>query len=154
MIQERISRFYVVKCDNRRCDMVSSFRTQKEAEDAISEVSKDDSKTQDEKEYIVERQKGKEIFADFLTKFVDVFDHEKSASKILLELWEFVRLYTYKKNRERGKLSESIYTQVKRLEYYDKERSFEDRLTLIEDFLNQLTVNDEPEGAFFQCETW
>lgn len=120
-------------------------RTQKEAEDAISEVSKDDSKTQDEKEYIVERQKGKEIFADFLTKFVDVFDHEKSASKILLELWEFVRLYTYKKNRERGKLSESIYTQVKRLEYYDKERSFEDRLTLIEDFLNQLTVNDEPE---------
>ena len=33
MIEERIMRFYVVKCENKRCDMVSSFRTRKEAEE-------------------------------------------------------------------------------------------------------------------------
>ena len=34
MIEERIMRFYVVKCENKRCNMVSSFRTRKEAEEA------------------------------------------------------------------------------------------------------------------------
>lgn len=41
MIEERISRFYVVKCKNKRCDMVSgSFRTKKEAEDAYEKYWK------------------------------------------------------------------------------------------------------------------
>lgn len=35
MIEERISRFYVVKCKNKRCDMVSVFNTRKEAEKSI-----------------------------------------------------------------------------------------------------------------------
>ena len=34
MIEERISRFYVVKCKNKRCDMVSVFNTREEAEEA------------------------------------------------------------------------------------------------------------------------
>lgn len=38
MIEERISRFYVVKCKNKRCDMVSVFNTRKEAEEAEKSI--------------------------------------------------------------------------------------------------------------------
>lgn len=40
MIEERISRFYVVKCKNKRCDMVSSFKTREEAENAYEKYWK------------------------------------------------------------------------------------------------------------------
>ena len=40
MIEERISRFYVVKCNGKGCNMVSAFSTRKEAEDAYEKYWK------------------------------------------------------------------------------------------------------------------
>lgn len=120
--------------------------TYADANQCIKDIESDPEKTDKDREKSIERQKGRKIFADFLIDFCDVFDESKGADEILSGLWSFVTKYTYRKNRDKGKLSESIFTRCNELKLYDNDgRSLEDKLTLIEDFLNELTVDDEPQ---------
>ena len=120
--------------------------TYADADQSIKDIEADSENTDKDREKSIERQKGRKIFADFLIDFCDVFDESKGVDEILSGLWSFVSKYTYKKNCDKGKLSESIYTRCNELKFYDNEgRSLDDKLTLIEDFLKELTVEDEPQ---------
>ncbi len=88
------------------------------------------------------------LFADMLIEHCKVFDKSKTVSEIFEGLWEFVGCYTRKNNPEKKYLSDPVWQQICDLKSFDDSKtSFEDKLSLIEDFLNCLTVSDDPDPA-------
>ncbi len=88
------------------------------------------------------------LFADMLNEHCYAFDESKTVSEIFKGLWEFVVRYTRKNNPDKKYLSDPVWQQICDLKSFDDSRaSFEDKLTLIEDFLNSLTVSDDPDPS-------
>lgn len=119
-------------------------RTDIEGDKKNKITEKDPKLSQEDKEKVFHRVAASKMFAQFLVDYCDVFDEGKTAYNILCDMWEFVKKYTYKRNKEKGKISESIFKQCTALEYFDNsDRSFQEKLELIEDFLQEMIVSDE-----------
>ncbi len=96
---------------------------------------------------------GKVRFGEFLQEYISVFtsldestgeyrDHR--VAETLQKLWDFVRRYSYKKNRDRGKLTETIYQAISDLEYLnDKGMDMNKRLDILQSVIEGIKVSDD-----------
>ena len=123
-------------------------RIEREGDECIKKTLEDTTISQEKKEKVFHRVAASKMFAGFLVEYCDIYDEKKTAYDIFSDMWEFVRKYTYKQNPEKKKLTEVIMTQCNALKYYnDENRSFREKLELIEDFLQEMIVSDEPDPA-------